>query len=72
VNIRKGFFGLTLILSILAGIILPHCHKWYFEESQVDINLPENWKEMPYQAKCHACNIARPDPQNTYRAGWPV
>jgi hypothetical protein len=51
VNIRKGFFGLTLILSILLGTIPPLCHKWYFEESQVDINLPENWKEMPYQAK---------------------
>ena len=50
-NIRKGFFGLTLILSILFGTIPPLCHKWYFEESQFDINLPENWKEMSDQAK---------------------
>jgi hypothetical protein len=51
---RKGFFGLTLILSILFGTILPLCHKWYFEESQVDINLPENWKEMSDQAKLNS------------------
>lgn len=50
-NIRKGFFGLTLILSILLGTILPLCHQWYFKESQVDINLPENWKEMSDQDK---------------------
>ena len=53
-NIRKGFFGLTLILSILFGTIPPLCHKWYFEESQVDINLPENWKEMSNQAKLNS------------------
>ncbi len=50
-NIRKDFFALTLILSILFGTIPPLCYKWYFEESQVDINLPENWKEMSDQAK---------------------
>ena len=50
-NIRKGFFGLTLILSILFGTIPPLCHKWFFEESQFDITLPENWKEMSDQAK---------------------
>jgi len=54
VNIRKGFFELTLILSILFGTIPPLCHKWYFEESQFDINLPENWKEMSDQTKLNS------------------
>jgi len=54
VNIWKGLFGLTLILSILFGTIPPLCHKWYFEESQIDINLPENWKEMSDQTKLNS------------------
>ena len=50
----KGFFRFTLVLSILVGTIPPLCHKWYFEESEVDISLPENWKEMSDQGKLNS------------------
>ena len=49
---RKGVFGFTLILSILFGT-MPSLY-WYFEESQVDIKLPENWKEMSDQGKLNS------------------
>lgn len=49
---RKGVFGFTLILSILFGTI-PSLY-WYFEENQVDIKLPENWREMSDQGKLNS------------------
>jgi hypothetical protein len=54
VNIQKGFFGFTLILSILFGTTPFLCHKWYFEEGEVDIKLPENWKQMSDQGKLNS------------------
>jgi hypothetical protein len=53
-NIRKGLFRLTVILSILVGTMTPLCHKWFFDESEVNINLPENWKEMSIQQKLNS------------------
>ena len=49
-NIRKEFFRFTLVLSILVGIITPLCHEW-FDKSEVDVDLPENWKRMSIQEK---------------------
>jgi len=49
----KGFFGFTLVLSILVGTITPFCHEM-LGKSEVDINLPENWKEMSDQGKLNS------------------
>ncbi len=51
---RKGFFVFTLILSILLGAVTFVGHRWYFEEGQVDIKLPENWREMSDQEKLNS------------------
>jgi len=50
-NIRKALFRFTLVLSILVGAALPICHERFFDKSEVDINLPENWKRMSIQEK---------------------
>lgn len=50
-NIRKGFFRFTLVLSILVGTIPPLCHEWFFDKGEVDIDLPENWRRMSIQDK---------------------
>ncbi len=49
----KGFLRFTLLLSILVGAITPLCHEW-LSKSEVDINLPENWKEMSDQGKLNS------------------
>jgi hypothetical protein len=46
----KSFFRLTLVLSILVGTITPFCHEW-FDKSEVDVKLPENWKRISLQEK---------------------
>jgi hypothetical protein len=46
----KGFFRFTLVLSILVGTITPICHEW-LDKSEVDLNLPENWKRISIQEK---------------------
>ena len=48
---RKGFFRFALLFSILAGAIPIVCHDWLFDNSEVDITLPENWKRMSTQEK---------------------
>jgi hypothetical protein len=53
-NIRKGLFRFTLVLSILGGTITPLCHEWFFDKSEVDIDLPENWKQMSIQEKLNS------------------
>jgi hypothetical protein len=50
-KIRKGYFRFTLALSISVGIIIPLYQGWFFDKSEVDISLPENWKQMPIQEK---------------------
>jgi len=50
-NIRKVFFGLTLVLSILVGTITPLYHEWLFDKTEVGVTLPENWKRMSVQEK---------------------
>lgn len=51
-NIRKGFFRLTLVLSILIGIITPLCHEWIFDEKSVfNILFPDDWGNRSLQEK---------------------
>jgi hypothetical protein len=49
-NIQKGFFRFTLVLSILFGIIIPLGHEW-FDKSEVNVDLPQNWKRISIQEK---------------------
>ena len=43
-NLKKGFFRLTLVLSILVGIMTPFCHEWIFDEkSVVEVSFPLNF-----------------------------
>jgi hypothetical protein len=50
-NIRKGFLKFTLVLSVLVGAITPICHERFFDESEIDVTLPENWKRISTQEK---------------------
>ena len=50
-KMRKGFLEITLVLSILVGAITPICHERFFDKSEIDVNLPENWKRMSTQEK---------------------
>jgi len=53
-NIRKALFRFTLVLSILVGATLPICHNQFFDKGEVDINLPENWKQLSIQEKLNS------------------
>jgi hypothetical protein len=46
----KNYFRFTLVLSVLVGVIIPFCHEW-FDPSEVDGELPENWKRISIQEK---------------------
>ncbi len=48
---RKGFLEFTLLLSILVGVIAPICHERFFDQNEIDVTLPENWKRMSTQEK---------------------
>jgi hypothetical protein len=50
-NIRKGLLRLTVVLSVLVGTMIPLCQEWFFAKSEVDIDLPQNWKRMSIQEK---------------------
>lgn len=51
-NIKRGFFRLSLVLSILIGTMAPFCHEWIFDEtSVVDANLPDKWENKSPQEK---------------------
>jgi hypothetical protein len=45
-NVKKGFLKFTLALSILVGATTLICHEQFFDENEVEVNLPENWKRM--------------------------
>lgn len=45
-NIRKSFWRVTWVLSLLVGIILPLSYEWHFDKREVEIDLPENWRRM--------------------------
>jgi hypothetical protein len=49
-KLQKVFFRFILILSVLAGTIIPLCHEW-FDKSEVDVDLPQNWKRMSIKEK---------------------
>lgn len=42
-NIQKGLFRLTLVVSILAAIIIPLCHEWLGDWARIDSNDPIQW-----------------------------
>jgi hypothetical protein len=50
-NIPKGYFRVAWVLSIFVGIIISLCYGLYFNASEIDVNLPENWKRMSFQEK---------------------
>lgn len=50
-NIPKGFFRLTLVLSILIGIITPFAHEWILGEIVIRIKFPDGWADMSSQQK---------------------
>jgi hypothetical protein len=50
-NTRKDILKLTLALSILVGTMAPLCHERIFDNDEVDIDLPQNWKRMSIQEK---------------------
>lgn len=50
-NMRRGFFRFALVLSIFAGATTRLCYEWVFNEGEVDITLPENWKRMSTQER---------------------
>ena len=50
-NLRKSFLKFTLVLSVLVGAITPICHERFFDESEIDVSLPENWKRISTQEK---------------------
>ena len=53
-TIPKSFIRFTLVLSILVGTIPPLCHEWFFDKGDVDIDLPENWRQMSIQDKLNS------------------
>jgi hypothetical protein len=50
-KMRKGFLKFTLVLSILVGALTSICHDRFFDKSDVDVTLPENWQRMSTQEK---------------------
>ncbi len=48
---KKGFLGSVLVLSIVAGTVLVVCYEWVFDKTEVDITLPESWKQMSTQER---------------------
>jgi len=50
-NIQKVFLKFTLVLSILVGAIIPVCHERFFDKSDIDVTLPENWRRISTQEK---------------------
>jgi hypothetical protein len=56
IKMHKIFLGLTLVLSLLAGIIIPLYHERLFGQCEVDITLSENWKRISVQEKLDNLN----------------
>ena len=50
-NLRKGFLKFTLVLSILVGAITSVCHERFFDKSDIDVTLPENWRRISTREK---------------------
>jgi len=50
-NTQKGFLKFTLVLSILVGAIIPVCHERFFDKSDIDVTLPENWRRISTREK---------------------
>jgi len=50
-NIQKGFLKFTLVLSIFVGAFTSICHERFFDQSDIDVTLPENWQRISTQEK---------------------
>lgn len=50
-NRRNSFLQFTLLLSILVGACTFTCYGQFFNKSDVDVTLPENWRRMSTQEK---------------------
>ena len=50
-NMRKGFLKFILVLSVFVGAFTPICHERFFDKSEIDVTLPENWQRMSTQEK---------------------
>src|SRR4030043_1618466 len=50
-NVRRVFLGLTLVLSVFVGTITALYHERLFNQCEVDVALPENWKRISVQEK---------------------
>ena len=50
-NVRENLLKLSLILSILIGVMIPVFHERFFDPINVDVHLPENWRRMSTQEK---------------------
>ena len=61
-NLRKGFFRLTLVLSILICIVtLFYYYEWIFTKSAVKVDLPNNWGNRSTQVKLlKSCTFSDP------------
>ncbi|OGP88922.1 MAG: hypothetical protein A2157_01395 [Deltaproteobacteria bacterium RBG_16_47_11] len=53
-KLRKSLFRFMWVFSILVGAMLPICYEPFFDKSEVDITLPENWKRMPIPEKLNS------------------
>ena len=53
-NLRKSLFRFTWVLSILVGAMLPLCHEWFLDKNEVNVTLPENWKQMSTPEKLNS------------------
>ena len=50
-NMQKGFLKFTLGLSIFVGVFTSVGHELFFDKTDIDITLPENWQQMSTQEK---------------------
>ncbi|HUL37924.1 MAG TPA: hypothetical protein VLW47_09565 [Thermodesulfobacteriota bacterium] len=50
-SIRKGFFRLTLVVSIIVGIMAPCLNKLLLPRSSITVEFPEDWKSEYLQGK---------------------
>lgn len=50
-NMRNGFLKVTLLLSILVGLIPLIFHERFFDKNEIEVTLPDNWNRMSTQEK---------------------
>jgi len=53
-NIKKGFLRLTLVVSIILGILTPLCQNWIFDKREVTVRVPEDWEKKSIQERLNS------------------